>query len=197
MRNIKLELNNYGITLNKNNPNLLIHGKVGTGKSSLVHKLTESIKHDFIFIGNRDPKRGEGFIIHRCKDGLDIGTPQGITESSPEHIGNLSDLEMRLIKEIEERELIEYKEQLSPILVILDELDFLVAERYEKELSAFEYKSRMSYCIQKGSKMGIYFILTSQSKDILPIKESLFITQIETRKVDSSFTADCLTRINL
>lgn len=196
MRNVEMQLKHYGITLNQDNPNLLILGKTGTGKSFLVNKLIESIKHDFVFIGNRDPKRGEDFIIHPCRDGWDIGGYQGITESSPEHIGNLSDLEMRLNKEIEERELVD-KEKLIPMLVVMDELDFLLSERYKKELSCFEYKSRLNHYMQKGSKVGIYFILISQLTDISPISKYLFTTQIETKKVNSKFIANCSITIDL
>lgn len=196
MRNVEMQLKHYGITLNQDNSNLLILGKTGTGKSYLINKLIESIKHEFILIENRGAKKGEGFLIYPCRDGWDIGGPQGITESSPEHIGNLSDLEMRLIKEVEERELVD-KEKLIPMLVVMDELDFLLSERYKNELSSFEYKSRLNHYMQKGSETGIYFILTSQSKDISAISKNLFITQIETEKVNSKFIANCSITIDL
>lgn len=188
IRNVEMKLNNYDIVLNQNKSNLLIHGKTGTGKSVLINKLIESIKHDFILIESKDAKKGENFVIYPCKNGLDIGYLQNVKVT--EYIGNIDNLEIRLMKEIKDRKLMENKEDLAPILVVIDELSLLMMDIY-KDASILE--SKLDNLFILGSKVGIYVILTSQlSSQKLPSKiNELFDTQIETSKIDSEFFANC------
>lgn len=188
MKNLKMTINSYEINIGQDNPNLLIHGRTGTGKSTLVHKLIESIQDDFILIESRGVKGNESFILYQCRDGLDIGTPQNVTKGSNQWVGNLSDLEMRLLEEIEVRKLM--KEELTPILVVLDELDYMLAERYGDGLDALAYKSRLNHFLKVGAEVEMYFLMTSQEEKTHPIVNSLFTAKIETLRLNGEFTAN-------
>lgn len=191
MRNVEMKLNNYEIVLNQNKSNLLVHGKTGTGKSVLVNKLIKSIKHDFILIESKDSKKGENFSISSCTDGLDIETHQN--EKVTEYIGNIDDLEVRLMKEIKDRKLMKNKEKLAPILVVIDEVNLLLMDNYKDSSSVLEYKSKLDNLFLMGSKVGIYVILISQlsSQHLSSKINELFDTKIETSKIDSEFFANC------
>ncbi|HHT98022.1 MAG TPA: AAA family ATPase [Clostridiales bacterium] len=189
MKYIKMHLKSCEICMDQDNPNLLIYGKTGTGKSTLAHQLAKSIQHDFMLIENQIVNDNKTFVTCQFKNGIRVESEKKYLNNC---IGDVKDLEIKLLKEIKSRKLVDNKEGVVPILIILDELDYILSQCCDNNnLDAIEYKSRPNYLLKVGPSMGIHFIITAQSHSILyPIKVNLLNNQIETTREKSKFTAN-------